>query len=106
MMEKEVRLIDANAYDVQLEKDKDFSDIYAASGISRARALLKAQATIDPRELRGTAFWKDNKAIWFLFRVKVPVVSSSSCGSRFADALKPGFYEHRFCPNCGRKMEG
>ena len=95
-MANEVRLIDANALDPDLQK---VVKEYKSNGAYEALCRLRSAPTIDSESLRPKGRWEPRKdAIGF---VHCSVCHDCNIYGDWEDGEK-----WRYCPNCGAKMEG
>jgi hypothetical protein len=98
VVEKEVRLIDANAL---LEQTELICGRYEVKWTdNRVMVWIDNAPTIDPESLRPKGKWL--KSEW---GYPDRTLTCSACGFEYDSA----YYKQklfRYCPNCGAKMEG
>lgn len=110
MVEKEVRMIDANALDTLLEDvEKGYKKNFlfkSAKELRWIRDAISALRTIDPETLRPKGKWEtDKEDVEWGNHLKKKYCTN--CGKRpHYDKEKGVFILTAYCPNCGAKMEG
>ena len=95
-MGNEVRLVDANALDPELQK---VVKEYKSNGAYEALCRLRSAPTIDPESLRPKGRWeKHDKS-----RYGAPPYFCSCCFDIWESVQIKNM---KYCPSCGAKMEG
>lgn len=112
MLEKEVRLIDANALDTLLEDvEKGYKKNFlfkSAKELRWIRDAISALRTIDPESLRPHGKWihcNGKSNLWYCSECGNKVLYNSTRRT-YNIEKKPISEINKYCRNCGAKMEG
>lgn len=91
-MANEVRLIDANALELEIERTKRISKAHNMSfTVNHVVSCIKNAPTVDAVEVVRCEHCKDGK---------------SFIGARLLLGNDGEWHEINYCPNCGAKMDG
>ena len=118
-MEKEKRLIDANALWAEISEDNplihlgpfgyvacspktDGELVHKRSDVLRA---IESAPTVDAVEVVHGR-WIDKRGIPSYSAKNIPVVECSKCRCIFCDIINVHSFMYHYCPNCGAKMDG